>query len=167
MENTSNDMKSASLKSAVKAGIIRNVSPVRKNETGYLFVTVLGNGGKATNVYFGQKSAEQVVEGDKLTADQLSNAEFVLAMSKDDEGNATQQRIKMSLTGDSDYTDLASMFDVKSDYEQEVLTALKKDMTSRDETPVLTEEELDEEAQVQADIAAAKALRAAKKLAKA
>lgn len=156
--STNTEMKSASFKSAVVARIVTNVSAVRENETGYLFVTVLNASGAASNIYFGKKSAEQVSVDDKLTGEQLMNAEFVLATNED--GDA---RIKLSLSGESDYTDVLSMFGVSADHEAEVLAALKADMTTREEDETEEEEE-DDDAKAVAD---AIALKKAKALAKA
>jgi len=157
-------MKSASVKSAIVAGIIANISKVRENTTGYKFVTVLDKRGASTNVYFGKKSAETVEEDDVLTRDQLINAEFVLATN--DVGEA---RIKLSLAGASDYTNLLSMFDdveAPADHSAEVLKALKADMLTREESEALEEEDEDEDEDAKA-LAEAKAIREAKKLAKA
>ena len=159
----SNVMKSVSLKEAFKAGIVNNVSAVRENTTGYKFVTVLDKRGASTNVYFGKKSAETVEEDDILTKEQILNAEFVLATN--DVGEA---RIKLSLAGASDYTNLANIFDdveTTQDHSAEVLKALKAEMLTREESEALEQED-DEDDDAKA-IAEAKAIREAKKLAKA
>lgn len=165
MAKVSTEMKSASLKSAFKAGIVRNISEVRMNSSDYLFVTLLGMNGKATNLYLGKKSAEQVEEDDVLTSEQLMNAEIVLATNEDDE-----QRLKLSLTGESSYTNLSSIFgDAEvSNSEKEVLNALRADMTSREETEEEDEDE-DDDAEAIAEaklVAEARAERAKRKLAK-
>lgn len=155
-------MKSASLKSAFKAGIVRNISKVRENESEYKYVTFLDGKGKATNVYLGQKSADQVSVDDDLTPAQLANAEIVLATNE-----AGEERLKLSLTGESAYTNLGSIFgEVEGDFEKEIHTALRKVMTARGE--VTPEEDLDEtdaaeEAEIQAEIAENKRIRAERK----
>ena len=162
MEKLSVEMKSASLKSAFKAGIIRNISEVRVNSSDYLFVTLLGSNGKATNVYLGRKSAEQLEEGDILTNEQLMNAEIVLASNEEGE-----QRLKLSLTGESSYTNLSSIFgDVENTFEKEVLIALKKDMSSREDLEQDEEEEDDADAIAEAKIIAQARADRAKRTAK-
>ncbi len=160
-----NVMKSATVKSAIVAGIIANISKVRMNNSDYKFVTVLDKRGASTNVYFGKKSAETVDEDDVLTRDQLINAEFVLATN-----DVGETRIKLSLAGASDYTNLLSMFDdveAPADYTAEVLKALKADMLTREESEALEEEDDDTEDEDAKALAEAKAIREAKKLAKA
>lgn len=169
MKTVSNEIKSASLKSAFKAGIVRNISEVRENNNEYLFVTLLGNNGKATNVYFGKKSAESVSEGDVLTAEQLKSADIILAMSKDDDDNDVP-RLKLSLTGESDYTNLSSIFgDIEDEFEAEVLKALKADMSSKEEDEADAEDDEDDEDEAEQlrALAEAKKLRKAKNDAKA
>lgn len=114
-----NVIKSISVKKAFKFGVLTNVSAVRVNDSTYPFITVL-KGNKASNVYFGKKSAAQVQKDDVLTLDQLKKAEFVLATNE-----AGEQRVKLSLNGDSAYTNLASIFDdeITAD-EKEVALAL-------------------------------------------
>lgn len=163
MAKVSTEMKSASLKSAFKAGIVRNISEVRKNSSDYLFVTLLGMNGKATNLYLGIKSSEQVEKDDILTSEQLINAEIVLATNEDDE-----QRLKLSLTGESSYTNLSSIFgDVENNaFEKEVLNALRADMTSREDTEEEEEEEDDADAIAEAKIIAQARADRAKRTAK-
>jgi hypothetical protein len=162
----SNVMKSASIKSAFVAGIIKSVSAVRENENGYRFITVV-NGNRASNIYLGQKSANQVEEGDILTKEQMLGAEFVLATN--DATRGSEQRIKLSLAGASDYTNLANIFDdvtVTADHSAEVLKALKAEMLTREESEALEEEDEDEDEDAKA-LAEAKAIREAKKAEKA
>lgn len=157
-------MKSASLKSAFIAGTVSTVSAVRENETGYKFVTVLDKRGAASNIYFGKKSAEAVEEGDILTKEQMIGAEFVLATNAEGEG-----RIKLSLAGASDYTNLANIFDdvqISADHETEVLKALKSEMLTREESEAAADDDDDEDEDAKA-LAEAKAIRDAKKAAKA
>jgi hypothetical protein len=157
MENQG--IKSVSLKSAFIAGVVRSISPVRENENGFLFVTVL-NGAKSTNVYFGKKSAESFSEDDVLTKEQLLEMMFIVATNEDGE-----ERIKIALNGSSDYTDLASMFDDvtpvnNAELEAEVLAILSADMTTREEDESEEEEEEEDDADA---VAKAKAIRDAKK----
>lgn len=156
-------MKSASLKAAFIAGTVSTVSAVRENETGYKFVTVLDRRGAASNVYFGKKSAESVEEGDILTKEQMIGAEFVLATNAEGDN-----RIKLSLAGASDYTNLANIFDdvqISADHETEVLKALKAEMQTREEAEA--DDDDDDDAKALAEAKALRAAKAAEKLAKA
>lgn len=126
-----NEIKSASLKKAFKTGIVNNVSVVRVNATGYKFVTVLDSKSKASNIYLGRKSSEQVAEGQAIPTDVLKRSEFVLA-----ENEAGEARVKLSLTGASGFQSLGDMFDDEiTATEREVLTALAQSMTAKDEVP--------------------------------
>ncbi len=124
-----NEIKGVSVKKAVINKVITAISKVRVNENGYPFVTVI-KGDKASNVYFGKKSAESVAEGMVLSPDQLRNADFVHAVNEADE-----DRIKLSLSGSGDYTNLAAMFgdDTITAEEKEVLQLLAADMTAVEE----------------------------------
>lgn len=150
-------MKTASLKSAFVGGIVKSISAVRENENEYLFVTVL-NGAKASNVYFGKKSAESFDVDDVLTKDQLLAMIFVLSTNEEGE-----QRLKIALEGSSDYTNLASIFDDveavdDKEHEAEVLAFLAAEMTTEEDDSEKEEEVDDAQA-----IADAKAIRDAKK----
>lgn len=155
------EIKTASLKSAFIGGIVKSISAVRENENEYLFVTVL-NGAKASNVYFGKKSAESFTEGDVLTKEQLLSMIFVLSTNEEGE-----QRMKIALEGSTDYTNLASIFDDvtpadSAAHEAEVLAFLAAEMTTEEEDSDDDSDE-DEDAQALAD---AKAIRDAKKAGK-
>lgn len=159
-----NVMKTATIKSAFIAGIIAGISPVRVNENDYLFVTVTGRDGSASNVYFGKKSAETVEEGDVLTKEQLLGAQLILA--KNEEGDA---RIKIGLEGTSDYTNLANIFDdveVVAETTKEVLTALKKVMLTREQSEAQQDDDEDDDAEAKAQAEAVKKARDAKKAGK-
>jgi hypothetical protein len=122
-----NAQKSVSLEKAVKAGLITNISPVRVNSSGYAYITVI-NGDKASNLYFGKRSAEKVAVGQQLGAEELKNAQFVLSTNA-----AGEQRLKISLNGESSYTDLTSIFNAgPTAEEQEVLRVLKAEMVAKE-----------------------------------
>ncbi len=121
-------IKSVSLKKAAKFGVVRNISAVRTNESGYPYVTML-SGDKASNVYFGKKSAESVHKGDVLTGVQLRQAQLVLATNE-----AGEPRVKISLNGENAYTSLADELledDITAD-EKAVLVELKSTMVAKE-----------------------------------
>lgn len=122
-------MKKALLFSLVAGGLVTNISVVRKNSSGYLFVTLL-NGRKSTNVYFGKKTSEMFTEGEKISVDTLRKLEVVVA------ANATgDQRLKMSLPGESEtYTDLRSIMGLQPAVVEDVdavAAAVASEMTER------------------------------------
>ncbi|HEX8586086.1 MAG TPA: hypothetical protein VF680_16960 [Allosphingosinicella sp.] len=121
-------MKRISLKKAFKNRVFTNVSKVRENHQGFKFVTVIDNSGKSNNVYLGRKSSEQVIVGQDIPAELLKRADFVLATNEQDE-----QRLKLSLNGDSGYTSMESIFgdDELDATETEVLNQLRAEMTAR------------------------------------
>ena len=109
-------MKKATLLSLVKLGLIRNISPVRSNTNGYLYCTVISADGRVQNIYFGQRSSEQVVEGERLSQQQLQSIELVAAVNA-----AGETRVKISLPGDAgDYTNVAAMFGVEQPVVEDV-----------------------------------------------
>lgn len=125
-----NVIKSVSLAKAVTSGLVRNISKVRQNSNGYPYVTML-NGDKASNVYFGKKSAQGVNVGDVLTSEQLQKAQVILATNESGE-----QRLKLSFGGESEYTDLSTVFgDVAPQpaEEIEVLKTLATSMVAKEE----------------------------------
>src|SRR5574343_1368811 len=104
-------MKKVSLKSLYKQGKISSFSEVRENENGYPYLTIILKEGSSQNLYFGQRSAENVVVGQKLTAEQLLSAEVVQSVNKNGD-----IRFKLSIAGATDYqtsAELDSIFDVE------------------------------------------------------
>jgi hypothetical protein len=106
-------MQQATLKNLYQQGLFDSVSVLRKNESGYPFVTLLKNGDKtkSTNLYFGRKSGTTILDnfevGDAV-AKALSNASVILT-----ENAQGEKRFKISLTeGSSEYESGASLEDV-------------------------------------------------------
>jgi hypothetical protein len=69
-------MQTIELKSLVKQGVVKNISVLRLNVNAYPFVTFLGAGGTAQNVYFGKAFAEEILrkyeEEDNVINDLIS-----------------------------------------------------------------------------------------------
>lgn len=106
-------MQQATLKSLYQQGYFDSISTLRKNESGYPFVTLLKDGEKTkmTNLYFGRKSATIIFDnfevGDAVSK-ALFNANVILTENKKGE-----KRFKISLTeGSSEYESGASLEDV-------------------------------------------------------
>lgn len=122
-------IKSVSLSTIAKKGVISNVSEVRENTNNYPYVTFLStrkNETVSTNIYFGQKSALKVSVGSKLSAEQIKNAQVVLSVNADGE-----ERLKLSLGGQNDYTNLASIFDLEEDHTDEIVTLFQNQMSAK------------------------------------
>lgn len=64
---TATQLQSISLIQLVKKGIVSNISELRKNSNGYLFITLL-SGNKAQNVYFGKNTSQKVSDNFEVGA---------------------------------------------------------------------------------------------------
>ena len=108
-------LKSVTLKSLVQSGVVTGISKLRKNLTGYPYVTLL-QGNKPNNVYFGKKTSTIVdgtfSEGDDLLQF-LKNAEIVQTKNE-----AGEIRFKLSNSGTSNYSSKAELMDVFGSTEQ-------------------------------------------------
>lgn len=109
----SETLKSVSVRSLVKSGVITGVSYLKFNKSGYPFVTFL-QGNKPNSVYFSRKAAV-LVEGTFKQKDNvallLRNADIV--QTKNDAGEI---RFKLSISESSDYiskTELADIFGIE------------------------------------------------------
>ena len=127
-----NAIKSTSLLSLVKAGVVRNISAVRSNKNGYLYVTLL-NGSKATNVYFGRKTSEKFAAGQVITAAELKEAIIVQSVNQ-----AGESRLKFSLSSTgSNYQDLGAAFGIVmpsvSDEDADVIAMVANEMHAVEE----------------------------------
>ena len=134
-----NSLKKQTLKSIAKAGLFSAISKVRENSNGYKFVTFT-KGQAATNLYFGIKSADKVVVGENVNIEMLKTAEVVLAVNEDGE-----ERLKLSLGGVSEYTNVESIFDIEDD-SNEVSEAFKASFSLKANAPQF--DEVDTETEV-------------------
>ena len=108
-------MNKVSLRTLVLQRLVTAFSKLRKNSSGYWYMTLL-NGSKSFNVYFGKRStaiidALGLSEGSQLPAELLKSAEIVLTKNAQDE-----LRYKFTLSGTNDYTssaDMAELFGVE------------------------------------------------------
>jgi hypothetical protein len=102
-------LKSVTLKSLVQSGMVTGISKLRKNQTGYHYVTLL-QGNKPNNVYFGKKTST-LIEGTFSEGDDiiqfLKNAEIVQTSNE-----AGEIRFKLSNSGTSNYSSKAELMDV-------------------------------------------------------
>jgi hypothetical protein len=106
-------MKKTSLKQLVRTGVIRNISVLRSNMNGYPFVTVLSDGGRSQNLYFGQKTAELVMdnfsEGESIISF-LADADIIQTQNELQKENG-EWRFKLSKSPSSDYASEVSLAD--------------------------------------------------------
>lgn len=120
MESTA--IKQISLKKAHQNKAVTTiVTIVKSNVSGYKYITLLKDKA-ATNVYFGRKSSEMVLEGEDIR-ELLVNASLIKAVNE-----AGETRLKISLSGDSEYVSTDSLFgasDELSVSEKEVLNFLE------------------------------------------
>lgn len=133
------EQKAVSLKTIVEQGVATNFSAVRTNHQGYPFITFL-NGKKATNIYFGKRSAEKVAEGDMLGANiDPTTAQVVLTTNANGE-----QRLKFSINGESSYVAGSALFAIGPNaVEVEVLKAIHAEMEGVEATaPAADESEI-------------------------
>lgn len=103
-------MKKTSLRQLVQSGVITNISKLRENSNSYPFVTVLTQGGKSLNLYFGQKTSTLVMdnfaEGDSIL-EFLADAEVVETVNAQGE-----KRYKISVSGTSDYSSQSKLAEI-------------------------------------------------------
>ncbi len=106
-------MKSISLSALYKQGIFNNISRLRKNTTGYYYVTLLHTVGEKTtssNIYFGKKTAE-LIDGTFQVGDSVSqflkHGEIVQSTNKDGD-----VRFKISTSGSSNYSSEAELNEI-------------------------------------------------------
>jgi len=97
----SETIKKTSLTELVKRGAISSISVLRTNQKGYPFVTLLNRKKESTNLYFGKKTSELVLnafkEGDSIIPF-LKESEVVETLNE-----AKETRFKIS-KNTSDYT---------------------------------------------------------------
>jgi len=97
----SETIKKTSLTELVKRGAISSISVLRTNQKGYPFVTLLNRKKESTNLYFGKKTSELVLntfkEGDNIIPF-LKESEVVETLNE-----AKETRFKIS-KNTSDYT---------------------------------------------------------------
>lgn len=97
----SKTIKKTSLTELVKRGAISSISVLRTNQKGYPFVTLLNRKKESTNLYFGKKTSELVLnafkEGDNIIPF-LKESEVVETLNENKE-----TRFKIS-KNTSDYT---------------------------------------------------------------
>lgn len=88
-------MEQISLRELVKRGVVRNISTLRKNISGYPYVTLLNSKSGSINIYFGRKSSVLITDnfetGDNVVP-ALKDATVIKA--KNTEGEV---RYKLSL----------------------------------------------------------------------
>jgi len=111
----SETLKSVTLKSLVQSGTVTGISKLRKNSTGYPYITLL-QGNKPNNVYFGKKTAT-IVDGTFSEGDDiiqfLKNSEIVQTENENGE-----IRFKLSNPGSSNYSTKAELMDIFGATEQ-------------------------------------------------
>lgn len=110
---TQNRMKSVTLAELYKKGVFSNISRLRRNSSGYYFITLLKSKGDKTlanNVYFGRKTSE-IIEGTFQVGDAmgqfLKHGELVETTNKENE-----TRFKISTSGASNYQNEAELNEI-------------------------------------------------------
>lgn len=128
-------MKKTSLRQLVQSGVITNISKLRENANSYPFITVLTQGGKSQNLYFGQKTSQLVMdnfaEGDSVI-EFLSDAEVIETNNVKGE-----KRFKIAVSGTSDYVSqskLAEVFGLTLDVGEFDVASFKKEFESKNQT---------------------------------
>lgn len=119
-------MKSATLAELYKKGTFTNVSRLRKNSSGYYYITFLkSKGGKtlSNNVYFGKKTAE-LIEGTFNVGDSLT--QFLKhAVLVETLNEAQEKRFKISTSGSSNYSNEAELNEIWGSSDQKSELDLK------------------------------------------
>lgn len=130
-------MQKISLKEAFQENVFDSISVLRINSNGYPYVTLVratAKGTMSTNVYFGKKSAEAVLneadEGDKVTS---LLADAVLVHVENADGD---KRWKVSVTPanvESDYLSDAEMADAFGSRKgsSELIASLKSEFSAK------------------------------------
>lgn len=133
-------MQKQTLANLYKTGVFTSISRLRKNSSGYYYVTLLkpqGDKTSSTNIYFGKKTAE-IVEGTFNIGDSmaqfLKNAEVVQTENKDGE-----VRFKLSTSDNSNYSSEAELNEMwgNSDEKSTFNTELFKKTFSTEEVVVV------------------------------
>lgn len=136
-------MQQISLKKLFAAGVFNGISALRTNENTYPFVTLVGKHG-ANNVYFGKKSAATIgakyAVKDDVTAE-LANASICTTVNE-----AGETRYKLSLAGESEYTQesaLEDLFGTSASADFDTVAFCKEFTTvdAQEEDPILEEEQ--------------------------
>jgi len=125
-------MKKISLKALLQMYAITAISVLRTNENGYPFVTCIDQKGNATNLYFGKNSAEKMLGTFAVGAKVLSA--LVDAEVVDTINEAGEQRFKLSLAGQNDYSstsELATLFGVVETVGEFDLAKFRAEFTAR------------------------------------
>lgn len=141
-------MKQISLKLLFIQGLFSAISNLRFNTNGYPYLTLIGRNGTANNVYFGQKSADIIganyAEGDDVSVEFPKTS---VVMVKNEAG---EQRFKLVLEGESEYSGAAKLADIFG-AQQEVIdfdtVAFAKEFTSAEDEQVEEDEQTDENAE--------------------
>lgn len=104
------EVKSISLRSLYNKGAWKTVSNLLINKTGYPFITLLNNKGRAQNLYFSKNSSKIILdtfkEGDNIIE---ALAESELIETTNSEGNT---RFKISISNNSKYQSSSNVEEV-------------------------------------------------------
>lgn len=125
-KNTKNQfiMKKVSFKTLVENGIVRTFNTlVKQSSGGLLYFTIFDSNGRTQNVYFGQRSSEQLADGELLTKEQFLKMEFIVATNA---GGET--RVKASLQGepreDNTYKNAAAFLGVSAPIVEDMVSVV-------------------------------------------
>lgn len=128
-------MQQASLRTLFQKGLFNGISNLRTNTSGYPFVTLVGKHG-ANNLYFSIASAETVGKSFAIgesVASVLGDASVCYV-----ENAAGEKRFKLSLKGESEYTQASELEDIFGVGQEEIEFSLKEfqdEFTQLEDTP--------------------------------